>query len=410
MLSLVFVACTAAPVGALRDPTPAPDATEELGTVIGYPWPPAAGDPPSFEVDEDAPASADAVLFGEAITPLDIELSDEARSALYRSPETDVPAVLRFGAHRFDVAVHLKGRTSFRSLDGKPSLVVDAGEFTPGGTFGGRRRFVLQNMIQDGSMLAEHVVYRLAREAGIPASRHGYVALTLDGRYRGLYGVIEAMDEEFVESRFALDQGNLYEGGWGADLWPGRDDNFELQEPGRDLVSPEDIRRLIEVTHAEPDVNVLLDDCFDADGTLATVALELVTGQADGYVRYANNYLLYAAPEPEGRCGARWTLLPWAPDQAFRVDDVLPSSAAGRLAQRCIDDSDCMERIREAVGRLEEAWTSANLPTYAAETRARIGEACERDPLRELRCASKQEQVLEWLRGRSEAIRNALGR
>ncbi len=387
------------------DPAPA-DAPEALGRVLATPAPFLSIRRPPFERDEDAPPAADSVLFGAGLTELELELDDRAEQDLRELPEEDVPAVLRWRGRAWDVGVHLKGQASFRGIDGKPSIVVDAGEFVPGGTFLGRRRFVLQNMVQDGSMMKESLVYGLARAAGVPATRHGYALLAINGRARGLYGVIEAMDESFVGAWFEADQGNLYQGGYGADLRAGREDNFNLQEPGRDLASPDDLERLVEEIDGSADVLDVLDSCFDVHHTLGTVAVELVTGQADGYVRYANNYLLYGAPDASSPCGARWSLLPWSPDQAFRMDYVLPDGAAGRLVQACIEHRACSERLRERVAEVLATWEGMDLHAMAEQLAARVAEPCEEDPQRELTCS--QERVLAWVRERPGVVRAAL--
>jgi hypothetical protein len=403
------LACMETPVlrggdgGASDPPTVEP---EVLGRVLATAAPFASPGQPPFERDPDAPPVADSVLFGEAITDLELELDDRAEQDLRESPEDDVPAVLRWRGRAWDVGVHLKGQASFRGIDGKPSIVVDTGEFVSGGTFLGRRRFVLQNMIQDGSMLKEHVVYALARAAGVPATRHGHARLRINGRARGLYGVIEATDEAFVEAWFDAHQGNLYQGGYGADLRSGREDNFSLQEPGRDLASPDDLERLVRELDASDDILDVLEACFDVPQTLGTVALELVTGQADGYVRYANNFLLYGAPDGTSRCGARWSLLPWSPDQAFRMDYVLPDGAAGRLVQACIGQRACTERLRERVAEVLGVWEATRVHAMAAEAAARVAPECEDDPYRELACS--QERVLTWLEERPAVVREAL--
>ena len=270
---------------------------EHIGRGTRFPDP-LAGAPfaPETTADDGPLPAGDTFLFGEPILDLQLELSDRAEQHLRDAPETDVAARLSLEGQQWDVELHLKGRTSFRGIDSKPSMVIDAGGLLEGGSIAGRRRFVLQNMVQDGSMMKEHVVYDLARAVGVPASQHGYANVTINGRKRGLYGVIEATDEQFLALRFADNDGNLYQGGWGADLRPGGEDNFELQEWGADLEPFDDLVDLVDVIERSADVNQALAACFDATTTLRAVALDLVTGQADGYVRYANNYLLYGEP------------------------------------------------------------------------------------------------------------------
>ena len=50
----------------------------------------------------------------------------------------------------------------------------------------------------------------------MPASRHTYAKLTINGRYRGLFSVVEDVDRRYLSDRFgAADEGNLYKAGCG---------------------------------------------------------------------------------------------------------------------------------------------------------------------------------------------------
>ena len=50
----------------------------------------------------------------------------------------------------------------------------------------------------------------------MPASRHTYAKLTINGRYRGLFSMVEDVDRRYLHDRFGdADEGNLYKAGCG---------------------------------------------------------------------------------------------------------------------------------------------------------------------------------------------------
>jgi hypothetical protein len=359
----------------------------------------SGGLPGSVTEDE-----GDAMLFGERITDVEILLDDRARGSLASDPGTDVMATLVVDEAAYVVGVHLKGRMSFRSLSEKPAFRVDMGEYIDGATLYGVRRFTLQNMVQDSSMMAEHLFHALARASGVPNPRHGYAQLRINGREKGLYGIMESADDPFLRRWFEDDEGNLYEGGWGADVRAGHADDFTLEEAGLATSAPEDLEAM--VARVTRDEVAGISECFDREAVLAAWAVEITTGQADGYLTWANNFLLYGEPGGSPGCGARWTMLPWGMDQAFRSNRDPFGGAAGALADACLADAGCRNELRAATANVLVTWERLDLAGRAAETEALIQDACERDPARELPC--NQERVRRWIEERPAEIREYL--
>jgi spore coat protein CotH len=348
-------------------------------------------------------------LFATPLVDLDIQLDDGALDRLRASPREDVAATVVREGRAWMVALHLKGRTSFRPVDGKPGMSLDAGELVQHGTFRGQRRLTLQNMIQDGSMIAEYAFYAFARAHGVPAPRRTYARVRLAGRDRGLYGLQEAADGAFFSRWIGDSDGNVYEGGWGADIKPGREDNFVVENRGSRWEPPRDLEALVSVLQASDSVLAGLDRCFDLDALLRTWAVEIVAGQDDGYVTLANNFLLYAGPDGDPTCGGRWRLVPWGVDQAFSADRAALGGAYGVLANACTSDRACRDRLHVALLQALETWDRIDVPRLAHETATRIHEACESDPYAEHACASNQTEILEWIDRRADSLRDEIG-
>src|SRR5688500_287396 len=73
----------------------------------------------------------------------------------------------------------------------------------------------LKSMWNDVSQMREALAWKMFGEAGVDAPRHTYTKLCIDGKYFGLYSVIEHVDKTFLSDHFAgHDEGNLYKAYW----------------------------------------------------------------------------------------------------------------------------------------------------------------------------------------------------
>jgi len=95
----------------------------------------------------------------------------------------------------------------------KPGLTVDFGRFTDR-TFLGLKGVVLRNNAQDASMIRERVVMAFMNLMGVPAPREAHARLYINGAYAGLYTLVEAVDESFLQRVFGQMNGYLYNYEW----------------------------------------------------------------------------------------------------------------------------------------------------------------------------------------------------
>lgn len=348
----------------------------------------------------EAPGSS--LFTPDVLHRIDLELDDDALGALARDARADVLATLRMGGARWDVGLKLKGTHSFRDIDGKPSFKIDLGEYVEGQTLAGLRRLTLNNMVQDGSMIREHVVYRAYANAGVPATRHAYTEVWVNDAPYGLYAILDAMDRTWAA--WALpDPGNgwLYEGGGGADLLADRFTRFHVQAQGEGEAHT-DLAELVAALDAADDVSDVLDTSFDPS-IFRMWATDIAAGHRDGYVRRRNNYLLY-----HGGTMDQWWIVPWGNDQAFRPDDGHPYDGFfGRLLLDCERSERCMERLDAALLEVADDWEASDLAGFADATAARISDACERDPRRESSC--DHDKVVDFIGARPSTLRDAMG-
>lgn len=267
---------------------------------------------PGLETDPSA------ALFPEdEVLQIELWIPEDSASALASQPYENVVAALGFGGVWLEpVALHIKGvYGSLRNLEQKAAFKIDLDEYLPGQRLRGLEHLTLNNMVQDPSCVHETLAYELFRGADVPAPRTAYVALTLNGEYRGLYLNVESEDDQFLQRWFDDPNGNLYEGAYGPDVTSGSYGSLELDEQGADDVTDRsDLAALAALLDQAPSEALVpdLEALTDLDRNLRMWAGEVMLSHWDGYFYYPNNYRIYHEPST-----GQFTLIPWGTDQTF---------------------------------------------------------------------------------------------
>jgi len=356
----------------------------------------------------DDPEGSD-FLYADHILRFDITLDAQAMDALGTEPSEDVVATFAYAGEAYEVGLHLKGSSagSFRTLDEKAAFKIDFHQWDPDQTFHGVRRLTLNNMIQDSTMSHEHAAYWLFDRVGVPSPRHGYANVWVNGELYGLYGIVETADEQLVNRLFeGDDDGQMYEGGYGFDLYDWAVDEFPQKEGDEtERVALQSLVTAVEACPADG-VLALIEAYFDADALFAMWAVELAISDPDGYSTQANNYLLYHAP-----LASQWTMLPWGPDQGFEDADPLLGKINGRLTSMCLADVGCAPGLYAAIEQVLVTWESSGFADYVDAETARIEADCRADPRSEwgdYGCRDEQALMRDWVRARPEVARAEL--
>ncbi len=225
----------------------------------------------------------------------------------------------------------------------------------------GMSKLNLKSMCNDPSQMREALVWRLFRAAGVPAPRHTYAKLAINGRYLGLFSLIEQVDKRFLADHFGKNRrGNLYKAYCG-DLGcatlehrvgpdgddSGRqyttrgstDETYRLQtnedDPARN--SYDDLARFIRVINGvglpggdqrfgSDRFRSSVEGILNVPGFLRWAGVNILLGSWDNYFATPANYYLYNS----GRAGrARdvlaapyFTFIPWDYDNSFGIDYV----------------------------------------------------------------------------------------
>jgi spore coat protein CotH len=124
-----------------------------------------------------------------------------------------------------NVGIRSRGLGSRREQ--KPGLRVDFDRYSSGQQFLGLKSFVLDNLSQDFSGIKETVAMRFFTRLGIPAPRETHTRLYVNGRYEGLYGLVESVDKTMMGRVFGSINGNVQNDGYLFEY------NYVLESPWR---------------------------------------------------------------------------------------------------------------------------------------------------------------------------------
>jgi len=140
----------------------------------------------------------------------------------------------------------------------------------------------------------------------MPGSRSNHIELYINNNYHGLYLNVEHTDEEFVDSRFDNNTGNLYKCLWPATLeYLGQDPNlYKFESNGRrayDLKTNtaeddySDIAHFIDILNNtnNESYKCKIEEVFNVYDYVKIAAADVMFGNWDGYIYNKNNFYLY---------------------------------------------------------------------------------------------------------------------
>jgi hypothetical protein len=339
----------------------------------------------------------------ETIPTFHIELDDESYQKLKKEPRELVRGSFRFGDQTLkDVGIRLKGHRSMRPIDDKPSFKIRFDKYVDGQRFLGQRHLVLNNMVEDPTMMREILGYRLYRAMGVPAPDMGYAEVIVNGKPYGLYSLVEAADDAFLARHFKDASGSLYEGEYGCDLYEDDVEGFDRDSgKGKDK-DRGDLRALVSAVWSSPPK--LFDPAqspLSMDAFLAYLAVSAFLGDFDGY-RHSHNYRLYHDPAQDD-----WYFLPWGIDRTFKKNLSIYDSE-GLLAKRCFRDAACRLAYVRTMRTVIERFEALDLAQGVRVVGTVIDKAVLRDSRRdydpgEMRKA--RQELLDFIARRPDEVR-----
>jgi len=180
----------------------------------------------------------------------------------------------------------------------------------------------------DPSIIRSKIGWDLLREFEIPAPRSNHVQVYINNDYYGLYINVEHIDEEFIESRFGNNNGNLYKCLWPADLdYLGSNPEFYKFTVGdrrayalktnTEEDDYTDIAHFIEVLNTTPSnyFRCEFEEVFNIHDYLKVAAVDVFLGNWDGYIYNKNNFYLYHNTQTD-----KFEYIPYDLDNTLGID------------------------------------------------------------------------------------------
>lgn len=199
------------------------------------------------------------------------------------------------------IGVKLKGNSSYNNPSQKKSMKIDLNEFVSGKKYDGLKKFNLNNGFKDPSFLREKITLDLFNALGVPASRCSYANVYLNQEYWGFYTVVEEVNRNFLNQRFAENDSNLYKGDPQGDLrWKGNTPSlyytdYEIDTKSDSSNDWRDLVHLIDKINNTP-ANQFYDSLEAVLNTYDFIrywALTNIFTNLDSYVGSGHNYYLY---------------------------------------------------------------------------------------------------------------------
>ncbi len=352
LLLLLGLGCH--PPGVINPPDTGPDTTvpddtdEDTGPEDTGPEDTATEQIPDGPLVYDG----DALFNEDTIPELAITLNASAIQSLRQDPYEWVEGSFTWEDEHFErVAIRIKGISSYRSIDDKPSLKIKLDEFVEDQRLDGLSQITINNMIQDASMMHERVGYHMFRAAGVPARRAHHAHLTLNDEDYGLYVHTEASTRKMVEPWYNKE----------GTLWEFSDS--ELDSTYIHLMEAEfgddDMSKLQEAAALLATSNTIdmdtIQDAIDIELFERYWALCAITSNYDGHpYRYpADDAYMYHDPDSD-----QLKFMPHGIDEGFYYPDHdFTSGVVSIVGYKCLDTTSCYEgtvdKIFEALDVLE---------------------------------------------------------
>lgn len=269
--------------------------------------------------------SYETLVFNKSkVTTVDIEIAQEDWEDMLENAadeELKQANITINGKTVENVAIRTKGNLSLRSVvnsdSDRYSLKVDFDYYDDTQSLYGLKKLNLNNNYSDSTLMREYISYELMEKMGLPTPAHSYMYVTVNGKERGLYLGIEAVDETFLANHYGSNDGFLFKpDGTGSDLKYISDNIADYTGIGlktnEDNVEKSKLTAMLDVINNGGDIEKYLD----VDEMLRYFAVNTALVNLDSYQgNMKHNYYLY---EDKGV----FSIIPWDYNMSFGGFDV----------------------------------------------------------------------------------------
>ena len=264
---------------------------------------------------------------------IDLSITQSNLEALYADPESNTEYFASFIFTRadsiegpIDVGLRFRGDTIRHKQ--KKSFRISFNSFDSGDNYHGIEKMNLNAEVNDPSIVRSKLTWDLFRYLGVSGSRSNHVLLYINDAFYGVYLNTEHIDERYMKSRFDNNDGNLYRNLWPADLvyLGASQDDYKYEYDGRRAYALrtnekwddyEDLSAMI-TTLNQYDGNQLkneIETLINVQQYLKVMAVDVISGNWDGYTGDKNNYYLY-----RDQVSGRFEYIPYNLENSFGID------------------------------------------------------------------------------------------
>ncbi|MCH2213970.1 MAG: CotH kinase family protein [Flavobacteriales bacterium] len=225
-----------------------------------------------------------------------------------------------------DVGFRFRGNTSRDKI--KKSFKISFNSFVQGRKYFGFEKLNLNAEVNDPSMMRSRICWDLFRSMSIPAPRSNHVQVFINGEYFGLYLNTEHIDEEFCEARFGAQSGNLYKCRYPANLsylgnnpddykvapWGSRTYELKTNTQQDDYADLAEYVQFLNFS-GNQEFECKAHEYFNVYAYLKVAAIDVLTGNWDGYIYNQNNFYLYHNP-----LSNQFEYIPYDLDNTWGID------------------------------------------------------------------------------------------
>jgi spore coat protein CotH len=197
----------------------------------------------------------------------------------------------------------------------KLSFKVDANKYRDDDQkIDGNKRLNFHGMAVDKALVTERTMYNAMRELGIAAPRAAHAELYVNGKFDGIYVLVEDVNTPFSKHNFGTDinegKGAIYKDVW---FLPEQMNTYSLDEH---LTSGDEQHQfMMEIYNQLPYMDcATFESYFDIDSIAKITAFNDLIGQTDDW-RYRHNLYWYVKDDGYSK---KLVLIPWDYD---RIDD-----------------------------------------------------------------------------------------
>ncbi len=207
--------------------------------------------------------------------------------------------------------------------------------------FFGLKKLQFHSMNLDDSQMRDRLGYWFFREMGVPAPRCVHARLVINGKYNGLFSLVEQIDGRFTDYNYDDGDGNLYKEIWplnsDGNAWSEQDYLSKLKTNEDDNPSAELIRNFAQEIENATTSNIknVIANYMDIDEIMSYCVVDRVIRHDDGpFHWYCNggncephNFYWYEEPNEQ-----KLHLIAWDMDNAFE------NITGGNPVTRIVDD------------------------------------------------------------------------